>query len=48
EDKVAQIYSAIQTGGNLGMQTLDASLAKLVADNMVARDEAQAKAKSAI
>ncbi|MDN3522625.1 type IV pilus twitching motility protein PilT [Halomonas ramblicola] len=48
EDKVAQIYSAIQTGGNLGMQTLDASLAKLVADNAVARDEAQAKAKGAI
>ncbi len=48
EDKVAQIYSAIQTGGNLGMQTLDASLAKLVADNVVARDEAQAKAKGAI
>ena len=46
EDKVAQIYSAIQTGGNLGMQTLDASLAKLVADNVVARDQAQAKAKS--
>ena len=23
EDKVAQIYSAMQTGGNLGMQTLD-------------------------
>ncbi|WP_163559901.1 type IV pilus twitching motility protein PilT [Halomonas sp. NO4] len=46
EDKVAQIYSAIQTGGNLGMQTLDASLAKLVSDNLVARDEAQARAKS--
>ncbi|PMR67767.1 type IV pilus twitching motility protein PilT [Halomonas heilongjiangensis] len=48
EDKVAQIYSAIQTGGNLGMQTLDASLARLVADNVVARDEAQAKAKSVL
>ncbi|WP_299235476.1 type IV pilus twitching motility protein PilT [uncultured Halomonas sp.] len=48
EDKVAQIYSAIQTGGNLGMQTLDASMAKLVADNVVARDEAQAKAKGII
>ena len=48
EDKVAQIYSAIQTGGNLGMQTLDASLAKLVADNLVARDEAQAKAKGVL
>jgi twitching motility protein PilT len=48
EDKVAQIYSAIQTGGNLGMQTLDACLARLVADNVVARDEAQAKAKSVL
>jgi twitching motility protein PilT len=48
EDKVAQIYSAIQTGGNLGMQTLDASLARLVADNTVARDEAQAKAKAVL
>ncbi|ATJ81198.1 type IV pilus twitching motility protein PilT [Halomonas beimenensis] len=48
EDKVAQIYSAIQTGGNLGMQTLDASLARLVADNVVAREEAQAKAKAVL
>ncbi|GHE20929.1 type IV pilus twitching motility protein PilT [Halomonas urumqiensis] len=48
EDKVAQIYSAIQTGGNLGMQTLDASLAKLVAENVVAREDAQAKAKSVL
>ncbi len=48
EDKVAQIYSAIQTGGNLGMQTLDASLARLVAANMVAREEAQAKAKGVL
>ncbi|MBB3142474.1 type IV pilus twitching motility protein PilT [Halomonas organivorans] len=46
EDKVAQIYSAIQTGGNLGMQTLDAALSRLVADNVVAREEAQAKAKA--
>jgi len=48
EDKVAQIYSAIQTGGNLGMQTLDASLARLVSDNTVAREEAQAKAKGTL
>ncbi|MDR9439955.1 MAG: type IV pilus twitching motility protein PilT [Halomonas sp.] len=48
EDKVAQIYSAIQTGGNLGMQTLDASLARLVTDNTVARDEAQSKAKGVL
>ncbi|WP_253447869.1 type IV pilus twitching motility protein PilT [Halomonas sp. Y3] len=48
EDKVAQIYSAIQTGGSLGMQTLDASLAKLVADNLVTREEAQSKAKGVL
>ncbi|MDR5866310.1 type IV pilus twitching motility protein PilT [Halomonas koreensis] len=46
EDKVAQIYSAMQTGGNLGMQTLDAALSRLVADSVVARDEAQTKAKA--
>ncbi|MCK2185563.1 type IV pilus twitching motility protein PilT [Halomonas getboli] len=46
EDKVAQIYSAIQTGGNLGMQTLDAALSRLVSDNVVAREEAQTKAKA--
>jgi twitching motility protein PilT len=48
EAKVAQIYSAIQTGGNLGMQTMDAALAKLITDNTVARDEAQAKAKGVL
>ena len=48
EDKIAQMYSAIQTGGNLGMQTLDASLARLVSDNTVAREEAQAKAKGTL
>ena len=30
EDKVAQMYSAIQTGGTHGMQTLDQNLAQLV------------------
>ena len=30
EGKTHQIYSAIQTGGNVGMQTMDASLAQLV------------------
>ena len=30
EDKVAQMYSAIQTGNSLGMQTLDQNLADLV------------------
>ncbi|QFT86508.1 Twitching mobility protein [Halomonas sp. THAF12] len=48
EDKVAQIYSSLQTGGNLGMQTLDSALSRLVADNVVARDEAQAKARAVL
>ncbi len=48
EDKVAQIYSAIQTGGSQGMQTLDAALAKLVSENVVSRQEAQAKAKGVL
>ena len=46
EDKVAQMYSAIQTGGALGMQTLDASLSSLVAKGLVSREKAREKAKS--
>lgn len=46
EDKVAQMYSAIQTGGALGMQTLDACLKTLVSKGMVSRDSAREKAKS--
>ena len=48
EDKVAQIYSAIQTGGSQGMQTLDAALARLVNESVVSRQEAQSKAKGAL
>ncbi|MDT8893610.1 type IV pilus twitching motility protein PilT [Halomonas sp. I1] len=46
EDKVAQLHSVLQTGAAQGMQTLDAALARLVADGVVARDEAQAHARS--
>ncbi|MAE23051.1 MAG: twitching motility protein PilT [Pseudomonas sp.] len=46
EDKVAQMYSAIQTGGALGMQTLDACLKTLVSKGLVSRDSAREKAKS--
>ncbi|TBU97812.1 type IV pilus twitching motility protein PilT [Stutzerimonas kirkiae] len=46
EDKVAQMYSAIQTGGSLGMQTLDSSLKALVAKGIISRDSAREKAKS--
>ncbi|MFO7786650.1 type IV pilus twitching motility protein PilT [Vreelandella utahensis] len=45
EDKVAQMYSAIQTGGQLGMQTLDQHLKNLLQKGTISREEAQAKAK---
>src|SRR3546814_7334976 len=35
EGKVAQMYSSIQTGGNIGMQTLDQCLQDMVKRNMV-------------
>ncbi len=46
EDKVAQMYSAIQTGGSLGMQTLDMCLKGLVSKGLVSRESAREKAKS--
>src|SRR3984885_3469196 len=45
EAKVAQMYSAIQTGQNFGMQTLDQNLTELVKKNVVASAEARSKAK---
>ncbi|ROR34491.1 type IV pilus twitching motility protein PilT [Inmirania thermothiophila] len=44
ENKVAQMYSAIQTGGAVGMQTLDQSLQELVRKGVVSVQEARAKA----
>ena len=44
ENKVAQMYSSIQTGGTLGMQTLDQNLLDLVRRNLVSAAEARAKA----
>jgi twitching motility protein PilT len=46
EDKVAQMYSAIQTGGALGMQTLDMSLKALVDAGLVSREHAREKARA--
>ncbi|MBD8683064.1 type IV pilus twitching motility protein PilT [Pseudomonas sp. CFBP 13719] len=46
EDKVAQMYSSIQTGGSLGMQTLDMCLKNLLAQGIISRDSAREKAKS--
>ncbi len=45
EDKVAQMYSAIQTGGQLGMQTLDQCLRNLLEKNLISREAAREKAK---
>ena len=44
EDKIAQMYSAIQTGQNVGMQTLDQNLKELLAQGVVAKEEAKRKA----
>jgi twitching motility protein PilT len=44
EDKVAQMYSAIQTGHAVGMQTLDQNLQELVRRNLVSRQEARLRA----
>ncbi len=44
EDKVAQMYSAIQTGQGQGMQTLDQHLQELVRRGLVSRIEARSRA----
>ena len=44
EDKVAQMYSAIQTGQGIGMQTLDQCLQDLVARGVVSKQDAKMKA----
>jgi twitching motility protein PilT len=44
ENKIAQMYSSIQTSQSAGMQTLDQCLKELVARGMVARDEARRRA----
>ena len=45
EAKIAQMYSAIQTGSNVGMQTLDQNLTDLVRRNIISPAEARGKAK---
>ncbi|KEF30280.1 MAG: type IV pilus twitching motility protein PilT [Gammaproteobacteria bacterium] len=45
EDKIAQMYSAIQTGGSIGMQTLDQCLERLLQKGLISREAAKAKAK---
>ncbi len=41
ENKIAQMYSAIQTGAQIGMQTLDQTLQDLVRRNVVSMGEAR-------
>jgi len=44
ENKVAQMYSSIQTGQSYGMQTLDQNLLDMVRRNLVSSNEARNKA----
>ena len=44
ENKVAQMYSAIQTGARDGMITLDQSLKILVREGKVSKQEARRRA----
>lgn len=44
EDKVAQMYSAIQTSQNVGMQTLDQCLKDVQAKGLISKEEARRKA----
>jgi twitching motility protein PilT len=46
EGKIAQMYSAIQTGHGVGMQTLDQCLQDLLAKGLVSREEARYKAQN--
>jgi twitching motility protein PilT len=46
ENKIAQMYSAIQTGAQLGMQTLDQNLQDMVKRNLVSPGEARGKAQN--
>ncbi|MGK0440868.1 MAG: twitching motility protein PilT [Pseudohongiellaceae bacterium] len=45
EDKVAQMYSSIQTGGSIGMQTIDQCLADLIDKRLITREVAREKAR---
>ena len=44
EDKIVQMYSAIQTGQDVGMQTLDQCLQRILQQGVITREEALLKA----
>ncbi|MBE0506416.1 MAG: type IV pilus twitching motility protein PilT [Marinospirillum sp.] len=45
EDKIAQMYSAIQTGATHGMQTMDQCLKQLISKDLISKEVAREKAK---
>jgi twitching motility protein PilT len=46
EGKIAQMYSAIQTGPANGMQTLDQCLQELMSKGVITKEEARYKAQN--
>lgn len=46
EDKVAQMYSTMQTGSSLGMQTLDQCLQRLLTEGLISRESAREKGQN--
>jgi twitching motility protein PilT len=46
ENKIAQMYSSIQTGQAQGMQTLDQCLTEMLARGLVSKEEARYKASN--
>ncbi|MBK5938684.1 type IV pilus twitching motility protein PilT [Halochromatium roseum] len=46
EDKIAQMYSSIQTGQAHGMQTLDQNLSELLKRGLISKSDARSKAQN--
>jgi twitching motility protein PilT len=46
EGKTHQIYSALQTGSQFGMQTMDAALAQLVREHKISRELAESRSSA--
>jgi twitching motility protein PilT len=46
EGKTHQIYSALQTGAQFGMQTMDTALAQLVREQKITRELAEARSST--
>ena len=46
EGKTHQIYSALQTGGSFGMQTMDAALVQLVREQKITRELAESRSSA--